>query len=446
MRNGQPERIGARRAVVPLLAAFALAGCRGAEPQVLVVRAEPTPGGRGSALPRWERSGASPLLSWTEPIAVDRSGAAAGRGYMLRYARWQPAGWGPVRTAATGADWIVNAADLPSVTALSERGLLAHWLRRRTRGGYDIMLAVSLDGGARWSAPWTPHRDDTDTEHGFVSVVPAGDGGALVLWLDGRAFAGHDEATAERHGAMALRARAYDGAALAALAAPRSASVVAAPDPALALAEPEPDAGERVLDPRTCSCCQTAAVAVAQDVVVAYRARRSDEVRDIAVVRLRDGRWSEPAMVHDDGWRIDGCPVNGPAIAAAGARVAVAWYTEADGAPQVKIALSQDGGESFAAPLRIDDGQPMGRVDVAFVGEGAAVSWQERRGDGLELRLRLVRAGGAEPSQRLPVAPTAKPSGAAQLAAAAGQLLVAWTEQGADGASHVRSARVTVPR
>lgn len=47
-------------------------------------------------------------------------------------------------------------------------------------------------------------------------------------------------------------------------------------------------------------------------------ARRScQEVRDMSVVRFAGGRWTEPRTVARDGWQINGCPVNGPAIAAA---------------------------------------------------------------------------------------------------------------------------------
>jgi hypothetical protein len=44
--------------------------------------------------------------------------------------------------------------------------------------------------------------------------------------------------------------------------------------------------------------------------------------------------------VHSDNWKIDACPVNGPAIAATGRRVAVAWFTAANDTARVKLAFS----------------------------------------------------------------------------------------------------------
>ena len=38
--------------------------------------------------------------------------------------------------------------------------------------------------------------------------------------------------------------------------------------------------------------------------MIAYRDRSADEVRDISIVRRVGGRWTKPAPVHDDGWKI----------------------------------------------------------------------------------------------------------------------------------------------
>ena len=95
----------------------------------------------------------------------------------------------------------------------------------------------------------------------------------------------------------------------------------------------------------------------------------------------RSMRSSDPMtdlVVHDDGWEIAGCPVNGPAIAADANRVAVAWFTAAGSppVPRVRIAFSHDGGRRFDPPIEVSDGRPEGRVDVVFLEDGAAlVTW-----------------------------------------------------------------------
>ena len=83
------------------------------------------------------------------------------------------------------------------------------------------------------------------------------------------------------------------------------------------------------IDARVCDCCGTAAVALADGGLLVYRDRSVGDVRDIAIVRIRDGGFEPPRIVHADGWVIRGCPVNGPALAMRDDRVAVLWFTAA---------------------------------------------------------------------------------------------------------------------
>jgi hypothetical protein len=73
----------------------------------------------------------------------------------------------------------------------------------------------------------------------------------------------------------------------------------------------------------------------------------------------------------------------------------VAWFTEAGNKPKVQLALSSDTGKSFGAPVQIDEGNPIGRVDVvALDSGGAVVTWIEHSPRGGEVRARQVDAGG----------------------------------------------------
>ena len=146
-----------------------------------------------------------------------------------------------------------------------------------------------------------------------------------LVWLDGRKTAG---ATQAGH-----------GDALAAMSLVHST-----------LDARGPAGPETVLDGRVCDCCQTDAARADGATVVVYRDRSDKEVRDMSVVRFADGRWSEPRALARDGWEINGCPVNGPAIAAGGAAVAVAWFTAADERPRVSVVFSADAGATFGAP------------------------------------------------------------------------------------------------
>jgi hypothetical protein len=361
-----------------------------------------SPAGPGSAEPQL----AQDVLSWVEPRAA---------GHVLRFSRWTGGGWSAPQDVAQGERWFVNWADIPSVVPGGGGTLAAHWLVRRgeDKYAYDVNVSRSQDGGRTWSAPLVPHRDGVAAEHGFVTLLPSTSAAFDVVWLDGREMAhGHGGATALR---------------VASLGADGSLGP------------------ERILDARVCDCCQTAGTRVPGGTVVAYRDREGDEVRDVSTVREESGTWSSPSTPGADGWVIPGCPVNGPSLASQENAVALAWYGSPGDAPHVKLRRSRDGGRSWDPAVRIDEGRPLGRVDVVALPDGGTlVSWLEKRAQGTEILVRHVPADGA-PGEVLTVARTseARASGFPRLELAGQEVLVAWTEEGSP--SRVRTARIARP-
>lgn len=372
-------------------------------------------------------------MSWLEP---DETGGADGS-YALRMARLRDGEWDPPVTVARSQEFFVNWADFPSVTPIDDGRLAAHWLERGAAGGYDygVRVAWSGDDGRSWSEPWTPHEDGTPQEHGFVTLFPLGDGGTGLVWLDGRDYEAH--------------ARADDGATETGLvpspAGPQMALRFRATDVA-----GEPAGPSMPLDDRVCDCCQTDAARTADGVLVVYRDRSGEEVRDISAVRFDGSGWSEPEAVHRDGWVIGGCPVNGPAVSASGSEVVVAWFTAADDVPRVRVAFSGDGGRSFGPPTEVDEGNPAGRTDVALLDDGSAlVSWLERAGGGEDeearVLVRRVRSDGSTgPVSEVAASSASRASGFPQLVRTApDEVIVAWTDVAED---RVRVARAGISR
>jgi hypothetical protein len=148
--------------------------------------------------------------------------------------------------------------------------------------------------------------------------------------------------------------------------------------------------------------------------------------------------------VHADGWRVDACPVNGPAVDARGRTVAVAWFTAAD-VPRVRVAFSQDAGQTFAPPIEVASGDVTGRVDVALLDDGrAVVSWLQPSADGAEIRAQPFNlAGPAGASLTVAASTVQRASGFPQMVRAGGGLLFAWTDAGEP--SRVRTAYATLP-
>ena len=339
------------------------------------------------------------VMSWLES-----SGQA---GMALRCATFDGRQWSQPATIAAGDSFFVNWADFPSIRPLGGQRLAAHWLWRNGSGtyAYDVRVSQSDDGGRTWAQPITPHRDGTATEHGFASLASAGDS-LLALWLDGRKTGAHDEASSGPMPAMTLRAASVGS------------------DGRLR--------DEAEIDGRTCDCCQTAAVTTDRGILVAYRDRSPDEVRDIYVARWQQGRWSRPEVVHVDNWHIAGCPVNGPALAARQSHVAIAWYTAAADSPRVFVAFSEDAGEHFGPPTRIDDGDPLGRVHIALLDDGSALAtWLEASGRDAVIRARRIPVHGP---MGVPVTVTrtsaARASGFPRVVSHGNAVYFAWTEAG----------------
>jgi hypothetical protein len=201
---------------------------------------------------------------------------------------------------------------------------------------------------------------------------------------------------------------------------------------------------ESPLDSRVCDCCQTAMAAIEGGFFVAYRDRSNEEIRDISTVRFASGRWSEPRALASDGWHLTGCPVNGPQVAADGNRVAVAWFTASKDEPRVQVVFSADGGETFGAPIRVDPGQALGRVDVELVGADAVVTWLGRGTRGGEILARRISPKG-DGSEAVVIARTGadRASGFPRVASYGGAIYVAWTENSTrQGPSRIQLARL----
>jgi hypothetical protein len=377
------------------------------------IRPVDSPATGESAQPQLTTSQDGVLLSW-----IERSGPTA----TLRFASKTARGWSEARTVASGADWFVNWADVPSVVRLGDGTLAAHWLQKSGAGtyAYDVRLSFSNDEGKTWTPPTTPHRDGTPTEHGFASLVqmPSAREGLGLVWLDGRAMkGGHD---AHAGGDMSLRFGAFDR---------RGTQLT-----------------ETAVDTRVCECCPTAAAVTDDGVIVAYRDRSKQEVRDIHVTRLENGTWTTPVAVHSDGWQIPACPVNGPALNARGRDVAIAWFTVKDGKGHAQAAFSSDAGRSFGAPIALADADTIGRVDVALLDDGSAVaSWIEIAEQKASFRIRRVdRAGNRSAAMDVAAIESGRGSGYPRIAVSGGELVFAWTAR--EGGLRVKTAVATLPR
>ncbi len=396
--------MGRRRGLlIALLAATAAAQEPATHPPALPApwRAVAVPDQPGAMAPDLWQGPSGPVLTWLQPDPERR------RSRALLLGRLGDDGFLAPRVLRTGTDFFANWADFATGCAVGDAALV-HFLRREKGPDYGIALLRTGDQGevTPAGAPYSPH--DGGGEHGFVSMLPE-DGGVRLFWLDGRRYAADK--------VMELRTALW-----------RQGSVT----------------GETVLDPDVCTCCQTAAALVRGQPLVVYRGRRTGELRDIAIVRRTTDGWSKPALVADDSWKMPGCPVNGPAVAAAGERVAVAWFTGAGERPSVRLAWSHDAGAAFTPPLLVDQESPVGRVALLATTDGVLLAWLRGDAEATLAVQEWTPQGPRGPRQALDLLAAGRASGFPRLLRHGDDALLAWTRPQKDGTSRIVCARASL--
>jgi len=393
------------------LAIFMLAQARPPQAPRPAWKIEPltSPAGANSSEPQITVQGSRAILSWLE-IDTERT--------TLKFSERIPSGWSAPQAVASNDLFYINSFDVPSVRALADGTLVAHWIEANIEGSGDnpeasnLHLSWSKDKGRTWSKPMTPHHDGTETGHGFASIFQAPGGGFGVLWIDGRAVD-----PKKMTGDTGLRSSLFD----------RNGKQFP----------------ETVVDSRVCECCSTAVAETSEGLIAAYRDRSANEIRDIYVSRFTAGRWLAPTVVHQDNWRIQACPINGPAVSAKGREVAVAWFVAKDDMGRAFVAFSHDAGRTFGQAVRVDDANSVGRLGVEMLDDGsAAVTWIESTNDGPQFRLRRISPRG-ERSAAITIAATSG-SRYTRIARVGNELLFSWTDGDDGDVSRVRTARASL--
>ncbi len=313
------------------------------------------PSAPGSLQPNWSSTpDGSPLLSWVEP---SKAGSL-----NLRYAVFRSGKWSEPQTVAANRHFFRHPAEVPEVMQLSEKQWMAHWVEMPNESSEaEFVYVSSSTDGVHWTMPAMAHKDRSQVEHGLASMAVGPNGEISVFWL---------ETPQGEDGPGYLMRTVVDAAGN--------------------------EIKEERLDDDVCNCCPTAVTRTGKGLVVAYRDHTPDDIRDIAVIRLENGKWSPSKIVHADNWKLNACPTNAAAVAAKGDRVAVAWYTSAQNNPRVQVAFSTDGGISFGKPVVVSTGHAFGYTSLALDDQGnAVVSWLEQGGaQGTRVLARSVAAGG----------------------------------------------------
>jgi hypothetical protein len=347
-----------------------------------------------NAQPSLVSNNGSLSLTW---ISTDKEMNAS-----LNFRQFKDEEWTTLQTLAIGSDWFVNWADFPT-HAVSGDQVLTSYLKKSASGTYtyDVYLNLQKLSGEKIKEDFILNTDGFKAEHGFVSIVANDNEGFFITWLDGRNTV--EKAEDGDHKPMTIR----------------FAEITNAGDLI----------NEIELDSSVCDCCQTSITNTDKGPLVVYRDRSDKEVRDIYVIRNIDNVWETPVPVHNDEWVIYGCPVNGPKVVSNSNNLAVSWFTVSDGKPTVNISFSEFYGSSFGNPIKINDYDAIGRVDVAFLNEEEVlVSYMEGDDDGTYLRIKKVSIEG-KVSEPITISKidSGRNTGVPQLEILDNEIFIVWT-------------------
>ena len=118
--------------------------------------------------------------------------------------------------------------------------------------------------------------------------------------------------------------------------------------------------------------------------------------------------------------------MNGPRADAIGNNLAIAWFSMLGSKAQVKVIFSEDGGATFKEPIQVDEGKPIGRVDIVMLDEKTAmISWME----GSTIKALKINADGTKgKSIIIAESSDSRASGFPQMTRSGKRLIFAWTD------------------
>jgi hypothetical protein len=252
----------------------------------------------------------------------------------------------PVRVNRDAGEARLSGEQPPRVglfpsAASADPVLVVLWTARRERP--QIKSAVSRDGGKTFEPPVSLESPQAAGERGWAALTIDSSAKAHAVWVDHR---DHSHSGASAGHSAHQSTVPLDGVAM----AQKSALYYAAAD----TSRPE-----QKLTGSVCYCCKTSLTAAGDGTLfAAWRHVYPGNFRDMAFAVSHDhgGSFSDPVRVSEDGWSINACPDDGPALVADASGTAhIAWPTVVTGTkPESAIFYaSTTDGRTFSPRLRV---------------------------------------------------------------------------------------------
>jgi BNR repeat-like domain len=260
----------------------------------------------------------------------------------------------PVRVNNLDGDATVRNENPPKVAAAAQGRVYVCWASERGKWKGDIRFARSTDGGKTFSPAITVNSDGANEPagHAFQSLAVDSKGGVFIAWIDER-----DKRKEDRGAEIWLAASSDHGKTF---------------------------SRDRRILTDVCECCRTnLQIDAAGNLYLSYRVvpRSGPMYRDIIIARSVDGgKTFAQAVVSEDKWEVNGCPVAGPSFSfdKHGA-ITVIWFMGAAERPGLYYATSTDNGKTFSTRRLLDPQQKLGKraQTTGLAGGGIFVAWDD---------------------------------------------------------------------
>lgn len=276
----------------------------------------------------------------------------------------------PVQVNATAGEARISGEIAPRVSLRPSRGSIPEvvvlWNAKTTTTA--MRVARSFDGGRTFNAPTTLTAAGAAGDRGWGALALDENGRAHALWLDHRGMA------AAKNDPHAAHKGEHDGVAM----AQRSGLYYTT-----AVGEAAP---ERELFKGVCYCCKTAMASGPNGMIAAaWRHVFEGNMRDIGFTVSRDGgkTFAPMTRVNQDGWSINGCPDDGPAMAIdRSGTIHLLWPTVVGGTEGALLYSTSRDGKTFQKPIRVPTlgGPKPSHPQIAVDQQGrVVVAWDESR-------------------------------------------------------------------
>jgi BNR repeat-like domain len=246
------------------------------------------------------------MLSWTEK---DAQGMTS---FCLAFSKDKGKTFSEKKTIYSGIGINNSRMMRAKVLAKKDGSLVAVFSNRGEGGGRssNIVHCLSKDGGTTWTAPVSIDSDPKQgIVRGFFDAVVMSNEEVAVVYLK-------DVENSTKHEERNLR---------------------------LVTTKNEVFLPERVIDPVVCDCCPINMLIDADGTLNVIYRDNNDDIRDMAQMISTDNAatFSKPKIVHNDGWKINGCPHSGAVSSIYGKSALIAWFSGSEKESGVRLATRE---------------------------------------------------------------------------------------------------------